>query len=69
MNYSPKGFSVRGIFQANAGVGCHFLLSIFLTQGWNPRLFCLLHWQAGSLPLAPPGNYKLDGRERMRTSS
>ena len=23
--------------------------------GWNPCLFCLLHWQAGSLPLAPPG--------------
>ena len=25
------------------------------TQGSNPRLFRLLHWQAGSLPLAPPG--------------
>ena len=28
---------------------------IFLTQGLNPRLLCFLHWQAGSLPLAPPG--------------
>ena len=28
---------------------------IFLTQGSNTRLLCLLHWQAGSLPLAPPG--------------
>ena len=28
---------------------------IFLTQGLNPCLLCLLHWQAGSLPLAPPG--------------
>ena len=37
------------------GVGCHFFLQgTFLTQGWNPRLFCLLHWQAGPLPLAPP---------------
>ena len=40
----------------NTGVGCHFLLQgIFLTQGWNLHLLCLLHWQAGSLPLAPPG--------------
>ena len=23
---------------------------------WNLRLLCLLHWQVGSLPLAPPGN-------------
>ena len=31
-----------------------FLQGIFLTR-LNPRLLCLLHWQAGSLPLAPPG--------------
>ena len=38
------------------GVGCHtFLQGIFSTQGLNPYLFCLLYWQAGSLPLAPPG--------------
>ena len=37
----------------NTGVGCHALLQgIFLTQGWNPHL---IHWQVGSLPLAPPG--------------
>ena len=37
-------------------MGYHFLLQgIFLTQGLNPRLLRLLHWQAGSLPLAPPG--------------
>ena len=36
--------------------GLHSLLQrIFPTQGSNPRLLCLLHWQAGSLPLAPPG--------------
>ena len=41
----------------DTGVGCHFLLQgIFLTQGSNPHLLCLLHWQAGSLPLVPPGN-------------
>ena len=36
--------------------GCHALLQgIFLTQGSNLSLFCILHWQVGSLPLAPPG--------------
>ena len=40
----------------NTGVGCHALLQgIFPTQGLNWCLLCLLHWQAGSLPLAPPG--------------
>ena len=40
----------------NTGVSCLDLLQgIFLTQGSNPRLLCLLHWQAGSLLLAPPG--------------
>ena len=28
---------------------------IFLTQRLNSCLLCLLHWQAGSLPLMPPG--------------
>ena len=41
----------------NTGVGCHALLQgISRTHGSNPCLFCLLHWQAGSLPLMPPGN-------------
>ena len=36
----------------NPRMGCHFLLQgIFLTQGWNPCLLCLLHWQVGSLLL------------------
>ena len=36
------------------GVGCHALLQgIFLTQGSNLSLLSLLHWQVGSLPLAP----------------
>ena len=35
--------------------GCHALLQgIFLTQVSNLNLLCLLHWQAGSLPLEPP---------------
>ena len=37
----------------NTGVVCHFLLQgIFQTQGWNPCLLHLLHWQADSLPLS-----------------
>ena len=40
----------------NTGVGCPFLLQgILLSQGSNLRLLHLLHWQAGSLPLMPPG--------------
>ena len=40
----------------NTGVGCHALLQgVFLTQGSNTCLLHLLHWQAGSLPLEPPG--------------
>ena len=40
----------------NTGVGWHALLQgIFLTQGSNPHLLSLLHWQGGSLPLVPPG--------------
>ena len=40
----------------DAGVGCFALLQgIFLTQVSNSCLLCILHLQAGSLPLAPPG--------------
>ena len=49
----PPGSSVRGNSPGkNPGVGCYFLLQgIFQSQELNLRL---LHWQAGSLPLAPP---------------
>ena len=40
----------------NTEVGCHALFQgIFLIQGSSQHLLYLLHWQAGSLPLAPPG--------------
>ena len=36
----------------NTGMGCPVLLQgIFPTQGSNPSLLHLLHWQVGSLPL------------------
>ena len=46
MDCSPPGSSVHGILQ---------------TQGSDPHLLCLLHWQGGSLSLAPPGKPKLEG--------
>ena len=57
MDWSPQGSSVHWIFQARTlKVGCHVLLQgIFFTQGSNLHLLCLLHWQVGSLPVAPPG--------------
>ena len=56
MGCSPPGSSVWDSPGKNTGVGCHALLQgIFPTQGLNPRLLGLLHWQVGSLPRAPPG--------------
>ena len=41
--------------QKKTGVGCHVLLqAIFLTQGSNPHLLCLLHWSEASLPQELP---------------
>ena len=38
-------------------MGCHFLLQgVFQTQGSNPHLLCLLHWQMDSLPLSHQGS-------------
>ena len=57
MDCSPPGFSVhRDSPGKNTRVGCHTLLQdIFPTQGSNPCPLSLLHWQAGCLPLVPPG--------------
>ena len=39
------------------GMACHALLQrIFLTWGSNTQLLHIMHWQVGSLPLAPHGN-------------
>ena len=54
------GSSVHGIFQARI---LEWIAKPFPTGSSRPRdqtrVSCLLHWQAGSLPLAPPG--KLSG--------
>ena len=58
----PIGCSPPGLLcpwdspDKNTGVGCHALLQgIFPTQGSNLHLLRLLHRQAGTLPLVPPG--------------
>ena len=54
----------------NTGVGCHSLLEgIFPTQESNLHLWHLLHWQVGSLPLAPPGKPRTDGKTHLALGS
>ena len=55
MDYSPPGSSVRGTLPARILEWVALPQGIFSTQGLNSHLFCFLHWQAGSLPLEPPG--------------
>ena len=58
----PSDFSVHGVLQARVleWVAIPFSRRIFPTQGLNPHLLCLLHWQAGSLPPARPGKPQID---------
>ena len=42
---------------------------IFPTQGSNLHLLHLLHWQAGSLPLAPPGKSPKSGYKAAKKKS
>ena len=50
------------------GVGCHFILQgIFPTQGSNPHLMLLIHWQVDSSQLSQLGSPK--GIIAMRISS
>ena len=63
MDYSPPGSCAHGILQARilewvalpVEIALPLLQEIFPTQRSNLHLSCLLHWQVGSLPLAPPG--------------
>ena len=60
MHYSLPGPLSMGFSRQEQRMGCHALLQgIFPTQGRNCYLLCLLRWQAGSLPLAPPGKPSL----------
>ena len=65
MDYSPKGSSVHGILQAR--IQEWVAMPSFRGSSWpryrNPHLSCLLHWQAGSLPLVPPGKPPTRGHD------
>ena len=52
---SPPGSSVHGILQARKLEWVAMPSSRGPSQPRNPHRLCLLHWQVGSLPLAPPG--------------
>ena len=60
MDPSPSGSSIYGILQARIlqWIAISSSRGIFLTQGLNPCLLCLLHWKVDSLPLMPPGKLK-----------
>ena len=47
----------------NTGMGCHFLLQeLFPTQGSNLHL---LHWQADSFTIEPPGSQAKTWKQQM----
>ena len=58
LDYSPPDSSVHGVFPGkNTGAGCRFLFQgIFLTQGSNPYLLCLLHCRWILYPLSDQGS-------------
>ena len=60
MDCSSPGSLVHEILQARIleWTAIPFSRGIFLTQGSNPHLLRLLHWQMGSLPLVPPRNHR-----------
>ena len=58
MDCSPPGSSVHGILQVRIlqWVAMPFSRGFSWLRDWlNLSLLSLLHWKAGSLPLAPPG--------------
>ena len=57
------GSRVHGMLQARILEWAAIpLQGIFPTQGSKLHLSCLLHWQADSLPLVPPGSFFVFGR-------
>ena len=58
MDCSLPGYSFHGISQACIleWIVISFLQEVFPTQGTNPGLLGLLHWQEDSLPLSYLGN-------------
>ena len=71
----PSGQSTRFLCprdsaDKNTGVDHHALLQgIFPTRGSNPHLLCLVHWQVGSLPLAPRGKPLQNCADHRKTTT
>ena len=60
MNWSHQAPLSMGILQARILEWTAVLSpGIFPTQGWNPHLLPLLHWQVSPLTLVPPGKHIL----------
>ena len=57
IDHSQPGSSAHGLFQVRVlqWVAVSYSRGVFLTWRLNPHLLWLLHWQADSLWLAPPG--------------
>ena len=69
MNYSPAGSSVQGILQTRILKWVTMPSSRDLPDsGIKPELVHLLHWQAGSLPLVPPGKPMEQGVEHLEST-
>ena len=68
LDCSPPGSTVHGILQVRTleWVAIPFSRGIFLTEGSNLHLFCLLHWLADSSSLVPPGE-ACDSVKRKQT--
>ena len=52
LDCSPPGSYVHGLSQAIILEGIAISFSRVSSQGSNPHLLCLLHWEVGSLPLS-----------------
>ena len=57
-NWSPPGSSVHGILQARILEWVAMPSSRASSRPRDQTCICVLHWQVGSLPLAPPGKPK-----------
>ena len=70
MDCSPPDSTVHGTFQARIleRVAMPSSRGIFPTQGLNPRLLHLLHWQMDSLLLYHLGSLKKIIKQRMTRS-
>ena len=62
MDYSLPASSAQGTFQARIleWVAISFSRGSSQPRDWTLHLLLLLHWQAGSLPLMPPGKPKVE---------